>query len=140
MKLFEKIQRAYVRYHLKREMKRMNIPFGKGEDVLAKLEDKVNERRIQEQQLNKGRFDEMLGELPMEVYEVLATCDTCHEVDIAGGSHDLNEAFYHAKQGYGMVMDDDNVMHFYRTAVVKVSREVVYTPEQVSYEKDLDNK
>lgn len=140
MKLFEKIQRAYVRYHLKREMKRMNIQFGKGEDVLAKLEDKVNQRRIQEQEQNKGRFDELLGELPFEVYEVIATCDTCHDVDIVGASPDLFEALEHAKQGYGMMMDDDNVMHLYRTAVVKQNRELIYSPEQVAQEKDLDNK
>ena len=140
MKLFETIQRAYVRYRLKQEMKRLNIPFGKGEDVLASLEDKVNAMRYKEQEQNKGRFDEMLAELPLEVYELLATCDTCHEVDVVGASKDLNETLAHAKEGYGMVMDDDNVMHLYRTAVVKVTREMVYTPEQIAYEKDLDNK
>jgi hypothetical protein len=140
MKLFEKIQRAYVRYHLKREMKRLNIPFGKGEDVLEQLENKVNEARIHQQSHNKGRFDELLRELPFEVYEVIATCDTCHDVDIVGASPDLFEALENAKQGYGMAMDDDDVMHFYRTAVVKQNRELIYSPEQVAQEKDLDNK
>lgn len=135
-----KIKRIVMNIALKRQMKKLNIPFGKGEDVVARTEAVINQMRQAREESNKGRFDELLSELPFEGYEVLATCDTCHEVDIVGCAPTLEEALAHAKEGCGMTMDDENVMHHYRTAVIKMNRELIYTPQQVSYEKDLDNK
>ena len=134
-----RLQRWLVRKQVERAMREMNIPFGKNEDVLKKVKDQIEKKQAEMREKKKDEFDDLLLELPYEAYEVLATCNTCAQTDIIGASPDMFEALEVAKANNRLHVDEKHVPHVYRAAVVKISRELVFSPEDVEQEKRKDN-
>jgi hypothetical protein len=62
------------------------------------------------------------------MYEVVITCTECDGVACIGMTDSLFEAKEKAVESETMVMDDDNQLHNYISAVAEVSRRVVWTP------------
>ena len=62
------------------------------------------------------------------MYEIVITCTECDGVACIGMTDSLFEAKEKAVESETMIMDDDNQLHNYISAVAEVSRRVVWTP------------
>jgi hypothetical protein len=69
------------------------------------------------------------------MYEVVITCTECDGVACIGMTDSLFEAKERAVESEKMVMDDDNQLHNYISAVAEVSRRVVWTPPRDEADK-----
>lgn len=138
MGIMNSVLKQVVRARAKQELKKMNIPIPKGKDVFEVMQEQID------QHMSKLRgprpdFDKQLALLPLTSYQVVGTCEACEDVGIIGETNNLNEAVELAVLNHEMKMDEDNVVHNHRTAVLKIIREIEVEEVRIKELRERNN-